>query len=118
MVAGATAFQAYYAKALASWYPRTDLEVDINLGAANVYGSGTFALAGAAVQYMAINNLQLLAEVFRDEPGSGKYQVGMRWIVIPNRFEAYASYGNRFIGSSDQWSATIGVRVQTAPFLP
>jgi len=115
---GGSAFQAYYAKTLGSWYPRTDLELDFNLGAANVYGSGTFALAGAALQYTAINNLQLLAEVFRDEPGSGKYQVGMRWIVIPNRFEAYASYGNRFNGSSDQWSATIGIRVQTAPFLP
>jgi hypothetical protein len=115
---GSSAFQVYYAKALASWYPRSDLEIDLNLGAANAYGSGTFTLAGAAIQYRVIGNMQLLAEAFRDEPGSTKYQVGARYIVIPNRFEAYASYGNRFNGPSDQWSAIIGIRVQTAAFLP
>jgi hypothetical protein len=115
---GSSAFQVYYAKALASWYPRSDLEIDLNLGAANAFGSGTFRLAGAAIQYTVISNVQLLAEAFRDEPGSTKYQVGARYIVIPNRFEAYASYGNRFNGPSDQWSAIIGIRVQTAAFLP
>jgi hypothetical protein len=65
-----------------------------------------------------IENLQVLAEAFRDEPARGKYQVGVRWIVIPDRFEAYVSYGNRFNGSSDQWSAIVGIRLQTSPFLP
>ena len=115
---GSSAFQLYYAKALASWYPRSDLEIDLNLGAANAYGSGTFTLAGAAIQYAVISNVQLLAEIFRDVPGGAKYQVGARYIVVPNRFEAYASYGNRFSGPSDQWSAIIGIRVQTAAFLP
>jgi len=115
---GSSAFQLYYARALASWYPRSDLEIDLNLGAANAYGSGTFALAGAAIQYAIISNVQLLAEAFRDEPGSTKYQVGARQIIVPNRLEAYASYGNRFTGSSDQWSVIIGIRVQTAAFLP
>ena len=63
-------------------------------------------------------NVQLLAEAFRDEPGPGKYQVGVRYIVVPDRFEAYVSYGNRFNGPSSQWSAIIGIRVQTAAFLP
>lgn len=115
---GSSAFQLYYAKALASWYPRSDLEIDLNLGAANAYGSGTFVLAGAAIQYTVISNVQLLAEAFRDEPGSAKYQVGARFIIVPDRFEAYASYGNRLNGASDQWSAIIGIRVQTAAFLP
>src|SRR5438874_961763 len=101
---GRSAFQAYNARLLASWYPRGDLEIDLNLGAANVYGSGTFALAGAAVQYAIIEKVQLLAEVFRDEPGRAKYQVGARYIVIPGRFETYASYGKPFGGSSGQWS--------------
>ena len=69
---GSSAFQIYYAKALASWYPRSDLEIDLNLGAANAFGSGTFALAGAAVQFAIVGNVQLLAEVFRDEPGRGR----------------------------------------------
>jgi hypothetical protein len=115
---GRSAFQSYYAKALASWYPRDDLQFDFNLGAANTYGLGTFALAGAAVQYAIVSNVQLLAEALRDEPRGGKYQVGARYIVVPDRFEAYASYGNRIDGSPDEWSAIIGVRLQTAAFLP
>jgi hypothetical protein len=115
---GSSAFQAYYAKALASWYPRSDLEIDLNLGAANTYGAGTFALAGAALQYSISDNVQLLVEAFRDEPGRGKYQVGARFIIVPDRLEAYASYGNRFNGTADQWSAIVGIRVQTAAFLP
>lgn len=115
---GSSAFQVYYAKGLASWYPRRDLEIDLNLGTVNAYGSGTVTIAGAAIQYRVIGNMQMLAEAFRDEPGSTKYQVGVRFIVVPDRFEAYASYGNRFNGSSDQWSAIIGIRAQTAAFLP
>ena len=115
---GGSAFQVYYAKALASWSPRGDLEIDLNLGAANAYGSGTFTLAGAAIQYAIISNVQLLAEVFRDEPGRGKYQVGARYIIVPDRLEAFASYGNRLNGSSHQSSAIIGIRVQTAAFFP
>ena len=115
---GRSAFQLYYARALASWYPRDDVEIDLNLGAANAYGSGTFAVAAAAVQYAIASNVQLLAEVFRDEPGRAKYQVGTRFIVVPDRFEAYASYGNRFGGSSDSWFAIVGIRLQTAAFLP
>jgi hypothetical protein len=115
---GRSAFQSYYAKALASWYPRDDLEFDFNLGAANDHGTGTFALAGAAVQYSIARNLQLLAEVFRDEPRGTWYQVGARYIVVPDSFEAYASYGNRLDGSADAWSASIGFRIQTTAFLP
>ena len=115
---GSSAFQAFYAKALASWYPREDLEIDLNIGAANAYGQGTFALAGAAIQYTVVTNVQLLAEAFRAEPGTPRYQVGARFIIVPDRLEAYASYGNRFNGSSDQWSAIFGIRLQTAAFLP
>ena len=115
---GSSAYQGYAARALASWRPRQDLEIDLDVGAANAYGTGTFALAGASIQYTVVNNLQLLAEIFRDEPGTGKYQVGARYIVVPDRFEAYLSYGNRLGASSDQWFAIVGVRVQTAAFLP
>jgi hypothetical protein len=115
---GRSAFQTYFAKALASWYPRDDLEVDLNLGGANVYGSGTFALAGAAIQYEIIETLQLLAETYRDEPGRAKYQVGVRYIVVPDRFEAYVSYGDRFGAPSGRWLAIFGIRVQTPAVLP
>jgi hypothetical protein len=114
---GSSGFQAYYARGLASWYPRSDLEIDLNLGASNVYGSGTFVLAGAALQYAVIKNLQLMGEVFHDSTGHGKYQLGVRYIVVPDRFEAYVSYGNRIDGPSSQWWAILGIRLQTPPFL-
>ncbi len=108
---GRTAFQSFDARALASWYPREDLEVDLNLGGGYLYGSGSFAVAGAAIQYAPIDTLQLLGEIFRDEPGRGKFQTGVRGIVIPDRFEVYVSYGNRF--NATQWFATIGIRLQS-----
>lgn len=115
---GSSAYQLYYAKALASWYPQSDLEVDFNLGAANAYGSGTFALAGIAVQYAVVPTLQLLAEAFHYGPGAARYQIGARWIVVPDRFETYVSYGNNFRATSDGWSSIIGIRLQTPVFLP
>ena len=108
---GRTAFQAFNVTGLASWYPRDELEVDLNLGVSYFYGSGSFAVAGAAVQYSPVESLQLLGEVLRDEPGRAKFQVGLRGIVVAERFEVYVSYGNRF--DSARWFATAGLRLQT-----
>lgn len=115
---GHSAFQTYYAKALASWYPRGDTEVDFNAGAANVYGTGTFALSGVAVQYAVVPRLQLLAETYRDAPGRGKYQAGLRFAAVPNVLEAYASYGARLGRGAEDWSVTVGIRAQSTTFLP
>jgi len=71
-----------------------------------------------AVQYMPIDRVQLLAELFRDEPGRSKYQAGLRFHGIPNRLDAYVSVGNRVGGASTGWWTIIGIRLQTAPFLP
>lgn len=115
---GSSAFQNYYAKGLASWYPRDGLEMDFNLGASNAYGLGTFALAGAAIQYAVAPSVELLAEVYRDAPGRAKYQLGVRWIVVANRFETYVSYGDRFGAPPSQWAVIAGIRLQSATFLP
>jgi hypothetical protein len=112
---GRTAFQGFNVTGLASWYPRDDLEIDLNLGASYTHGSGSFAVAGAAVQYAPIDTLQLLGEIFRDEPGRPKFQIGTRGIVVQDRFELYASYGNRF--DAKQWFATFGIRLQTAELI-
>ena len=113
---GGSAFQLYYARALASWYPRDDLEIDLNLGAANAYGTGTFALAGAAVQYAIVASVQLLAEAFRGEPGRAKFRSARRH-HRPRSLEAYAITAiNQWNG--DSWFAIVGIRVQTAAFLP
>jgi hypothetical protein len=115
---GRSAFQGYYARGLASWYPRSDLEFDLNLGVANVRGPGTYAIAGVAATGTVVTGFQLLGEVYHDEPGPWKFQVGWRSIVVPNRFEVYASYGNRFSRSSAGGFAAAGFRLQTPEFLP
>ena len=115
---GRSAFQAYYARALASWYPSNDVEVDLNVGASNVYGAGTFALAGAALQVRASEQWQLLGELFRDEPGPTKYRAGLRWSIAPNRLESFVSYGNSFARASDRWVVIAGIRLQSPAFLP
>jgi hypothetical protein len=97
---GRTAFQSFNVTGLASWYPRDELEIDLNLGVSYLYGSGSFAVAGAAVQYAPIDALQLLGEVFRDEPGrhwsraSRHCRCGM--------VRGLRDYGNRF--DAAQWS--------------
>jgi len=117
MPRGGPAFQTYFGRALASLYSTGDLELDVNLGLANTYGSGTYAIAGAAAQFLLVERAQLLAEIFKDEPGRGGAQVGLRFLAIPNRFELYASYGRRVgNGPANGW-ATFGIRLQTAPFL-
>ena len=115
---GRSAFQTYYGRALVSFYPTDEVEFDLNVGIANTYGTGTYGLAGVALQYMLIERLQLLIETFRDEPGRSKYQAGMRFSAIPNRFEVFVSYGNRFSGGSTDWWTTVGIRLQTGAFLP
>jgi hypothetical protein len=111
---------SYYAKGLLSLHPDDALEVDLNLGANNVYGAGATLVAGAAAQFELMPRAAtLFAEVFRDERGPGKYQVGARYAFIPSRLEAYVSYGNRLGNAAgDSWWAIAGIRINTAPFLP
>ncbi len=109
----------YYAKALLSLYPSPALEIDLNLGASNDFGAGTVLAAGAALQYEFLPRATAMAELFRDEKGPGKYQVGLRYALVPDRFEAYASYGSRLgTTASESWWAVVGIRINTAPFLP
>lgn len=115
---GSSACHACYAKALASWYPRDDLEIDINLGAANVWGTGTCTLAGVAIVFTPVERLQLLAEVFRDEPGRGKFQAGFRWAVVPEAFDVHASAGSRFHGDAQDRFAIAGIRLQSPAWFP
>jgi hypothetical protein len=109
----------YYAKALLSLYPSEALEVDLNLGGSNVFGAGATVTAGAAVQYEVLPRATLLAEIFRDERGPGKFQLGARYAFDPAPIEAYVSYGNRLGSASvDSWWVIVGFRAYTKPFLP
>ena len=54
----------------------------------------------------------------RDIAKRSKFNVGVRSIVVPNRYEVYASYGNRFGRSSNAGFVVAGFRLQTPEFLP
>ena len=118
-VANDASSETYYGKTLLSLYPNEVLEVDLNLGGSNVFGAGATVTAGAAVQYGVLPRATLLAEIFRDERGPGKFQVGARYAFDPTPIEAYVSYGGRLDSASgDTWWAIIGFRAYTKPFLP
>jgi hypothetical protein len=114
--AGRSAFATGYARALATWTPNDSLELDFNAGAGSTRGSGGYALAGVAVQYALTPAIRLLGEVYHDEPGTGKAQAGVRLVVVPERFEVYGSYGERFANRGDRW-AIVGVRLQSRKLL-
>lgn len=113
---GRSAFATGYARALATWNPADSLELDVDVGAASTRGSGSYALAGMAVQYALTPAMKLLGEVYHDEPGTGKVQAGVRFVVVPDRFEVYGSYGQRFANRGDWW-AIVGVRLQSRKLL-
>ncbi|HTN48650.1 MAG TPA: hypothetical protein VMK32_04390 [Burkholderiaceae bacterium] len=71
-----------------------------------------------AVQYQVFSRATAFAELFHDEKGPGKYQVGARYAFVLKRVEAFASYGNEFASGSENWWATVGIRINTAVFLP
>ena len=114
---GRSAFQTWYLKGLATFHPSDDVELDMNLGGIKTYGNSTTLFAAAAVQYSPVERLQLLAEIFRDEPGRAKYQAGIRYVLVPDRLEAYVSYGSRFGGNSNDWWSIAGFRLQSDAFL-
>jgi hypothetical protein len=109
---GGSPFATAYAKAIATWNASERLELDANAGAARTRGSGRYALGAMAIQYAVTPAMKLLAEVFHDEPGTAKAQAGVRYAVVPDRFEVYGTYGERFANRGDWW-AIVGVRWQS-----
>ena len=55
----------------------------------------------------------LLGELFRDAPGRPSYQVGIRYLLVTDPVELFASYGSRLGESGDTWFAKFGARIQT-----
>jgi hypothetical protein len=114
--AGGSPFDTTYAKAIATWNTSDSLELDVNAGVAHTRGSGRYALGAVAVQYAVVPAMKLLGEVYHDEPGTGKVQAGVRFVVVPDRFEVYGSYGERLANRGDWW-AIVGVRLQSRKLL-
>jgi hypothetical protein len=88
------------------------LRVHLNTGVAWRRSDYTTGVYGAAVEYDLRDDWTLMAEVFRDEPGRAKFQLGVRYALVTDRVELFASGGDRF-GGGDGWFAKFGVRFQS-----
>ena len=74
----------YYAKALASWYPRERSgDRPQSRCRQRLRVRERSRLRAQPFNTRSSTNVQLLAEAFRDEPGPPKYQVGARFIIVP-----------------------------------
>lgn len=92
------------------------LMVHANLGWLREQGSGRhFATWGLAVEGQVTERLTLLAESYGLHEGRPLYQAGLRFEAAP-RVLFDATVGNRF-GSGERFFS-IGVHVETPPFLP
>jgi hypothetical protein len=116
---GATRQTRYFGRALLSLYPLDWLEVDFNAGADDASGTGAVATVGGALQLTLGPRTTAFAEVFRDERGPGKYQVGLTVELAAQRVAVFASYGAGLtLGLASRWWSTLGIRINTAPLLP
>ena len=51
--------------------------------------------------------------LYRDAPGRPSYQVGVRYLLVTDRVELFASGGSRLGDRGDTWFAKFGARIQT-----
>lgn len=99
------------------------LVVHANLGFVNRHiENARSTTLGVGIEWIALpqfRNLQWLAEIYGDSSGSRYTQVGLRWWVIPDRWQIDATYGNNLnrFDDGNRW-LTLGVRLLSPPFLP
>jgi hypothetical protein len=112
---GQAAFHQSSALGLVSFaLPEQRLRVHANAGIVHDRDDGTTGAWGTALEYDFFHAWTALAEVFRDGPGRASYQLGVRYTLVTDRVELFASGGERFGGGSD-WFAKFGVRFQSWP---
>jgi hypothetical protein len=87
----------------------------VHLNAGVVYRRDAFTTRawGVATEYDLRDDWTLLAEAFRDEPGRPKFQLGVRYLLVTDRVELFASGGDSFASRGNGWFAKFGVRFQT-----
>lgn len=92
--------------------------VHMNLGAQNNRDTGTKPFTyGLGTEVNFTPRLALIAETYGDDRNRPFYQAGVRFWVVPGRFQIDATRGAQSgeFGSSRWW--TIGVRLISPPFL-
>lgn len=93
--------------------PDHPLRVHLNAGVVYRRDAYTTGAWGVAAEYDVRDDWTLLAETFRDEPGRPKYQLGVRYLLVTDRVELFASGGDSFATRGNGWFAKFGVRFQT-----
>jgi len=89
------------------------LRVHVNAGVVYRRDAFTTAAWGIATEFDLRDDWTLLGEVFRDEPGRPKFQLGVRYTLVTDRVELFASGGDAIDSRGDGWFAKFGVRFQT-----
>lgn len=73
---------------------------------------------GVASELQLHKSLFVVAEVFRQDHEGPHYQAGLRYWIVPNRVQADATIGDRLGESRGSRWYTIGLKLQSKPFLP
>jgi len=89
------------------------LRIHANAGVVYRRSEYTTAAWGAAIEYDLRDDWTLLAELYRDAPGRPSYQLGIRYLLVTDRVELFASGGSRLGDRGDTWFAKFGARIQT-----
>jgi hypothetical protein len=89
------------------------LRVHVNAGVIYRRDEFTTGAWGIAVEFDFREDWTVLGEIFREEPGRPKFQLGLRYTLVTDRVELFASGGDRIGGKGDGWFAKFGVRFQT-----
>ena len=76
---------------------------------------GTWGLAG---EFGPLPGLTVIPETFGSDRGRPFYQLGVAYEVVKNRVQVDGSFGNRVSSGSAGRYFTIGMKLQSPPFLP
>ena len=94
-------------------HPNDTTRVHVNAGAVKSRGEFSTFAWGTAIEYDFAESWTLLGEVYRDSPGRPFYQAGIRFTLVQDRVELFASGGDRIGGARGEWFAKFGVRFQS-----
>lgn len=89
------------------------LRLHVNAGVVYSRDAFTTGAWGAAAEFDLREDWTVMGELFRDEPGRPKFQLGLRYTLVTDRVELFVSGGDRLSGNGDTWFAKFGVRFQT-----
>jgi hypothetical protein len=89
------------------------LRFHVNAGVVYSRDDYTTGAWGTAAEFDFREDWTVMGEIFRDEPGRPKFQLGLRYTLVTDRVELFVSGGDRIGGNGDSWFAKFGVRFQT-----